>query len=80
MTRGVSVLGNREQGKGIMVGLLLMLLLAGCSRDAAQQTAYEALRNMERNKCQAEGTEPCPSREGYNSYQQHRKELEESQK
>ena len=58
--------------------LLLTLFSTGCSSEGLKRSAYSTLQNMEKGRCQANSAEPCVQQEGYDDYQQRRKELEQN--
>lgn len=59
--------------------LVLTMFSTGCSSEGLKRSAYSTLQNMERGRCQASTAEPCAQQEGYDEYQQWRKELEHNQ-
>lgn len=64
-------------GRLVLVALLGAGLL-GCSRDTLQRTTYETLRQYQQQQCRQQGVDNCSAGEGYDDYQQRRKELERS--
>jgi hypothetical protein len=56
-------------------GLLFALLACGCSTDAARRTAYETLRNMDRQQCEKAMSSDCASKSpSYDDYRRERKD------
>ncbi len=59
-----------------VLSLVASFFLPGCSSDAAQRTAFEALQNVNQEDCQKLPSMECPKRESYDDYQRQRKKLE----
>jgi hypothetical protein len=56
--------------------VVVLVLAAGCSGDAARRTAYETVQDAGQRDCRQYPAVECPQRETYDDYQRHRKELE----
>jgi len=56
--------------------LTLIALLAGCSSDAVQRSAYEAVHGAAQRDCRQYPSVECPKRESYDEYQRQRQALE----
>lgn len=57
---------------------MLLALLSGCG-ETLQRTAYETLREGERQRCLRQGAMDCSAIEDYDDYQQQRRSLEQNQ-
>jgi hypothetical protein len=55
---------------------LVLAMAAGCSGDAVQRSAYEAVQGASQRDCRQYPSVECPRREGYDDYRRQRKELE----
>jgi len=64
----------------LVLSLVAVFLLPGCSSDSAQRTGFEALQNVGQQDCQTLPSVECPKRESYDDYQRERKKLESKQK
>jgi outer membrane biogenesis lipoprotein LolB len=60
----------------LVLSLVAIFFLPGCSSDLAQRTAFETLQNVDQQDCQKLPSVECPKRESYDDYQRERKELE----
>ena len=58
--------------------LVSLILVAGCSSESAQRTAYETLQNVRQRECFKNLSPDCEKRESYDEYQRKRKELDSS--
>jgi hypothetical protein len=63
-----------------MVCLALIVLVSGCSSEAAKRTAYETLQNIHEQECLKDPNSPseCRKRDSYEDYQRQQKALEPS--
>jgi hypothetical protein len=61
-----------------MVCLALIVLVSGCSSEAAKRTAYETLQNIHEQECLKDPNSPseCRKRDSYEDYQRQQKALE----
>lgn len=64
----------------LVLSLVAVAFLPGCSSDSAQRTGFEALQNVGQQDCQQLPAVECPKRESYDNYQRERKKLESKQK
>jgi hypothetical protein len=62
--------------RSLVLSLLAVLALPGCTSDSAQRTAFEALQEVGQEDCRKLPSVECPKRESYDDYQRKRKELE----
>ena len=60
----------------LVLSLVAVFFLPGCSSDSAQRTAFETLQNVGQQDCQKYPSAECPKRESYDDYQRERKKLE----
>src|SRR5690242_18559237 len=60
----------------LLVLEITLVLASGCSSDAMQRPAYEAVQGAGRRDCRQYPAVECPRRESYDDYQKQRKELE----
>ncbi|HKU71068.1 MAG TPA: hypothetical protein VJQ51_09525 [Burkholderiales bacterium] len=54
--------------------LALVALLVGCSSDAAQRSAYEAVYGAAQKDCRQYPSVECPRKNDYDDYQRQRRE------
>jgi hypothetical protein len=54
----------------------VLTLAAGCSSDAMQRSAYEAVQAAGQRDCRQYPSVECPGRQSYDDYRQQRKDLE----
>jgi hypothetical protein len=62
-----------------VLGLAIVVLIAGCSADTAKRTAYETLQNVREQECLKNPSMECGKRQSYEDYERQRKALEPPQ-
>ena len=60
----------------LVLSLVAVFFLSGCSTDSAQRTAFEALQEVGQADCRKLPSVECPKRESYDDYQRKRQEME----
>ena len=61
---------------GSVLGVVAVVLFAGCSSEAARRTAYETLQNVRQQECLKTPSAACEKREYYDDYERKRKALD----
>jgi hypothetical protein len=54
----------------------IIVILSGCSSEAAKRAAYETMQNVREQECLKNPAMDCGKRGNYEDYQRQRKELE----
>ncbi len=59
-----------------MLCVAIVVLVSGCSTDAAKRTAFETLQNVRDRECMRNPSVSCEKRETYDDYERKRRELD----
>ena len=66
-------MGQTVSAMGFVYLVIAVVWLGhGCSRDAIQRTTYEALQDIEDQRCRKDLTAECAQRKSYEQYQRER--------